>query len=709
LEPSFVVAPLPLHLSPLLLLLGAALATWLERRGKATWFWIALASLAAAVVPLALAAAPAARGAYVLDLAHVRLFRVGSFDAVVAVHLDRTALLGATAVLLLTGGAVLGSLQRSSRGTASPATAGEALLVGALALAAALSDGFTGMFLFGSLLALALTLRDGAALRLASLVLVGAAVALLSWALGGQWLDDARYLSDYRARFAIAGEAPRAKGGGDTRGDGMLTIVSHPGADLHLGVATESQLARSSPFARTPALRIPVPAGLQKIAIVPGDGAIVSGEGVEAVLLDAVQVRPGEELVVTAVGPTLTFHEIDAQVDARGVFHAIGNSPSRPLALQRRRVGDERVGPIGAGLVALAAVAAALGVGLRGALQPLAGTFSIVMAMLVMRLSPIYDPESTIARFAMVALAIVAGLVAWRRVRTMLPAAALAGVASLSGNGGAAILTALGMGLVAACVATRTDGHTGEGPESSKTGAKGASIVDHALGVTIPVFGVGLPVACVAITGFATSVTQGLLVAATTAVAWASSALALREHEPWSRLSALTALAVAAPLVATLVFRPYVVDGSLGRGALLFAVAPWLLVLLAVRLSRGRAAIVQPEASDATPASLELVWAASGVLFDWPTRVFARAGAAEERPAPDSIKALPETTEPEPTEPETTEPETKPTKPKPSEPKPSEPKPSEPKPSRALKELGGARSAEGASSLPKKPKKKGAR
>lgn len=681
LEPSFVVAPLPLLLSPLLLLLGAALATWQERRGKAAWFWVALASLAAAVAPIALAAAPAARGAYVIDLAHARLFRVGSFDVVVAFHLDRTALLGATAVVLLTGGAVLGSLERKARGVAAPTKAGEALFVSALALAAALSDGFTGVFLFGSLLALALTVRDGAALRLASLVLAGAAVALLGWALGGQWLDDARYLSDYRARFAIAGDAPRAKGGGDTRGDGLLTIVSHPGADLHLGVATESQLARSSPFARTPALRIPVPAGLQKIAIVPGDGAIVSGEGVEAVLLDAVQVRPGEELVVTAIGPTLTFHEIDAQVDARGVFHAIGNSPSRPLALQRRRVGDERVGPIGAGLVALAAVAAALGVGLRGALQPLAATFSIVMAMLVMRLSPIYDPESTIARFAMVALAVVAGLVAWRRVRTMLPATALAGVASLSGNGGAAILTALGMGLVAACVVTRRGGDAGGAPESSK-GAKRTSIVDHALGVTIPVFGVGLPVACVAITGFATSVTQGLLVAATTAVAWASSALALREHETPSRLSALTALAVAAPLVATLVFRPYVVDGALGRGALLFAVAPWLLVLLAVRLSRGRAAVVQPETSDATPASLELVWAASGALFDWPTRIFARAGADDERPAPDSAPASTE-----------------------AEPKPTE---TEPDP-RVRTKLGGARSAEGATSLPKKPEKKGAR
>jgi hypothetical protein len=645
LEPSFVVATLPLYLSPLALSLGAALASWLERRAKTSWFWVALGSLAAASLPIALAAGPAMRGAYVLDLAHARLFRAGSFDAVLALHLDRTALVGASAIVLLTLGAVLGSLERPASRDAAPTTAGEALLLGALALAAALSDGFTGLFVFGSLLALALTLRDGAMLRLASLGIAAGAVALLGWALGGQWLDDARFLSDYRARFAIAGAAPaaRAKVSGEARSDGMLTVVSHPGADLHLGVATESQLQRSSPFARTPALRVPIPSGLQKIAIVPGDGAIVSGEGVEAALLDAVEVRPGEELVVTAVGPTLTFHEIDAQVDAKGVFHALGNAPTRPLAIQKRRVGPERVGPIGAGLVALAVVAAALGVGLRGALRPLAVSFSIVMALVVTRLSPLYDPESSIAQVAMLALGAVAALVAWRRVRTMLPATALVGVASLSGNGAAAVLTALGLGLVAVCVANRRDDRPrseAERADSTTEETASASAVDHALGVTIPVLGVGLPAACIAIAGFATSVTQGLLVAAATAVAWASGAVVLREQ---AKLSALTGLAITAPLVLTLVFRPYVVDGALGRGALLFAVAPWVLVALAVRLTRGRQATVREEAERAGPTDgqratpgLELVWAASGALFDWPTRLFgssepARGTSALER------------------------------------------------------------------------------
>jgi hypothetical protein len=592
---------------------------------------------------------------------------VGSFDAVVALHLDRTALVGAAALLLLTAGAVLASLERPRVGETSPTHGGEVLLVGALALAAALSDGFTGLFLFGGALALVLTLRDGATLRLASLGLAGAAVALLGWSLGGQWLDDARYLSDYRARFTIAGgTTTRAKSAGDARGEGTLTIVSHPGADLHLGVATESQLARSSPFARTPVVRVPIPSGLQKIAIVPGDGAIVSGEGVEAALLDAVDVRPGEELVVTAVGPTLTFHEIEAQVDGRGVFHALGNAPTRPLAVQRRRVGHERVGPIGAGLVALAAVAAALGVGLRGALRPLAATFSIVMALVVMRLSPIYDPESTIARVAMLALAVVAGLVAWRRVRTILPATALVGVASLSGNGGAAILTALGLGLVTASVAHRSgdapqpdaarrDVTTGE-PRDAGRGAW----VDHALGVTVPVLGVGLPVACVAITGFATSVTQGLVVGGATATAWAATALVLRDD---AKRSALTGLAIAAPLALTLVFRPYVTDGALGRGALLLAVAPWIVVALAVRLTRERRATVRDEAPDSTPASLELVWAASGALFDWPARLFgsppdaARTSDEPSEAATSRAAASDEPTAGSPRDPERTDPE----------------------------------------------------
>jgi hypothetical protein len=183
-------------------------------------------------------------------------------------------------------------------------------------------------------------------------------------------------------------------------------------------------------------------------------------------------------------------------------------------------------------------------------------------------------------------------------------------------------------------------------------------MLNHALGVTVPVTGVALPLACVAVTGFASSVTQGLLVAAATAAAWAASGLVLRDD---AKLSALTGLAIGAPLALTLVFRPYVVDGALGRGALVFAVVPWVVVTLATRFARNYRAAPQGDVPDTTPASLELVWTGLSALFDWPVRLFASppleaARTSEAAPENDveDERAEPQSTEPEPAPPKKT-------------------------------------------------------
>ncbi|WP_437830508.1 NADH-quinone oxidoreductase subunit L [Sorangium sp. So ce1153] len=167
-------------------------------------------------------------------------------------------------------------------------------------------------------------------------------LALLFWGLGARWLDDGRFLSDYRARFiAVAAEAhgeegaPAALAGDGGRGKagerraasragakGYLTFTGHPGARVYLGIASAAQLASSPPpFAVSPFLRKEIDAGVHSVVIVPGDGAVVAGDGLEIAAIDRMRVEPGQEVVVATVGSTVTFREIHDQLvikDASG-------------------------------------------------------------------------------------------------------------------------------------------------------------------------------------------------------------------------------------------------------------------------------------------------------------------------------------------------------------------------------------------------------
>ncbi len=127
--------------------------------------------------------------------------------------------------------------------------------------------------------------------------------------------------------------APLASHGG---GMALLTMTSHPGARVYVDVSeagafakldlppcnskpawanasgTEPQL-RADCYAVAPFLRKRIASGPGHLVIVPGDGAVVSGDGEETVLISA-DLSRDNETIIAAVGPTLTFRELHDQL-----------------------------------------------------------------------------------------------------------------------------------------------------------------------------------------------------------------------------------------------------------------------------------------------------------------------------------------------------------------------------------------------------------
>ena len=191
-------------------------------------------------------------------------------------------------------------------------------------------------------------------------------LGLLFWGMGGKWLPNGNYLPDYNARFVAveaqplahgeeggahaeagggkadehgkaAGEAKPeqhaqpAGGHGDGTGGGQgkkgedkarklagakasLTMTTHAGSKVYLGVSDAAQIANAKPFAVSPFLRRVMPAGAHTITIVPGDGSVVSGDGQEMGYIDRLSVEAGDELVIETIGPTVTFRELHDQL-----------------------------------------------------------------------------------------------------------------------------------------------------------------------------------------------------------------------------------------------------------------------------------------------------------------------------------------------------------------------------------------------------------
>src|SRR5690606_8236477 len=62
-----------------------------------------------------------------------------------------------------------------------------------------------------------------------------------------------------------------------------------------------------------PFVRTPIRAGVHRVAIMPGGGAIVGGDGVEAAAF-TLRVAPDEEVHLEAIGPTLRFSELGREI-----------------------------------------------------------------------------------------------------------------------------------------------------------------------------------------------------------------------------------------------------------------------------------------------------------------------------------------------------------------------------------------------------------
>src|SRR6185369_5513647 len=63
-------------------------------------------------------------------------------------------------------------------------------------------------------------------------------------------------------------------------------------------------------YVLSPFLHEEISTNAHNVAIVPGDGAVVSGDGIEVASIDHITFEPGEEKLITALGPTLTFREL---------------------------------------------------------------------------------------------------------------------------------------------------------------------------------------------------------------------------------------------------------------------------------------------------------------------------------------------------------------------------------------------------------------
>ncbi len=110
----------------------------------------------------------------------------------------------------------------------------------------------------------------------------------------------------------------------DAGKSGTLTMTTHPGSLVYFGIDNAEQLARAKLprcrdqlsakcYAETPFIRAKIGAGLHHVAIVPGAGAVISGDGIEVAHL-RLRVRADKDTLIAPIGPTLTFRELHDQL-----------------------------------------------------------------------------------------------------------------------------------------------------------------------------------------------------------------------------------------------------------------------------------------------------------------------------------------------------------------------------------------------------------
>ncbi|MDI3287659.1 NADH-quinone oxidoreductase subunit M [Polyangium sp. 15x6] len=383
-----VEAPLvPLGLVPLVPLFAAiVVALFGARMGRrrATHF-----ALGATLLALALSLVDTARLAS-LDPARRALFdvafriaRIGSLDVNASFVLDPLGagfLLVALLVVAITHVSARKLIEDDRAALRFAATA--SLFASGLSLVALAADAIvwlfgwaavvlaTGIFIAGgktSQASASAGMRAGVVASFGGAAIVSGLVFLF-WGLGGAWLDEGRFLADFRARFVpvyaegrlpaeqtIAEDVDRPRGERDVKSiaeraekRGTLTFTSHPGARVYLGVSDRAQLAQNpAPFAVSPFVRRDIPAGTHSVVIVPGGGATVTGDGLEVAWIEGLVVPEGEDVRIAPLGPTVAFREIRDQLvirDAEG----------------RQSVARALAGKFGAGSIGLVTLACLL-------------------------------------------------------------------------------------------------------------------------------------------------------------------------------------------------------------------------------------------------------------------------------------------------------------------------------------------------------------
>lgn len=494
----------PIHLLVIVLLPAlAGLASLVRPRGARP---LALVPLAAATSAAMLAYCFVVAGPKALLLSHVaRLMRVGALDAVFGFAAAPASALLCGAIAVAT---ILLGVARDPRTT--QLRAARLGVASSAAMTSALAQGFPTLLAGLSVLALAAALGAsdtrrairGLTVALTACVVIAVAASASFWTLGGKFLDGRDYFSDYQPRFAVdieggSGQAD-AKGGTATTlrvGDkAKLYMSSHPGARIYLGVANEGQLrGRVEAIAESPAFGVEIPAALHKIAIDPGGGATIGGDGAEVALLDAVRAQPGSNVVLRLVGPSLSFDEIAKQVGPR-------------LELKDRMLGGSHL--LGVVFALLGVAALAFATAFASDDDPDMSAMGTLGGLTLLPVAAIFGGAATsgalLGAFAPLFVVVLGGLAVWRRgnfatTSTTFAVLAAAGVAGAA-SGSHLAPAALAIGSAFTAIALRAPALAGLrasvaigapmplGPAAGlAAGAAGASIVSPIAGILVGV------------------------------------------------------------------------------------------------------------------------------------------------------------------------------------------------------------------------------
>ena len=173
----------------------------------------------------------------------------------------------------------------------------------------------------------------GLVIHRAGAVALLAGVVTLYWGLGGAF-EGTGYSPDLSPRFVAVRAAPE-RAAADAEEAGALTLTSYPGSTVYLDDA-RTPLAVSGvtdAALRAPFVRARVPLGPHSFRIHPGNS-------LDDYVVRLVSFAAGDDVVLTLLGPTVTFRQIEAQLELENVF----GDRTHDEALRMRKLG-------GAGLV----------------------------------------------------------------------------------------------------------------------------------------------------------------------------------------------------------------------------------------------------------------------------------------------------------------------------------------------------------------------